>query len=177
MTPICQRFRKTESSNEELKIDRCHNITLTIPMKLNRKGGNFVKLSMVAALSLSFGGVAMADENDTPMTKEMKAASLALKNLRKIARDDWAGMAKAARDAHTALLKSMPEQATMIKDMKDGKEKAIALADSRRILGLCYAALCELEIAFINKDQAKVDAAMEKIKALKKEGHENYSDD
>ena len=119
-------------------------------MKSKRTFGTFGALAMVAAASLTFCGTAMADENDTPMTKEMKATSLALKSLRKIARDDWDGMAKAAREAHTALLKSMPEQAAIIKEMKDGKEKAIALADSRRILGLCYAALCELEIAFIN---------------------------
>ena len=58
-----------------------------------------------------------------------------------------------------------------------GDEKAKALADSRRLLGLSYAALCELEIAYLEKDPAKIEAAMTKVKGTKKEGHKKYTDD
>lgn len=61
--------------------------------------------------------------------------------------------------------------------MADGKDKAKALADYRRMMGLSYASLCELEIAYLEEDAEKVDAAMTKVKAGKKEGHKKYSDD
>lgn len=119
----------------------------------------------------------LAEEEKTPMQKEMGKASSALKSLRKIKKDDWAGMVQASRQAHEAFLKSMAYQSSFIKEMKEGKEKEVALADSRRLMGLSYAALCELEIAYLEQDQEKVAKAMKKIKALKKEGHEKYTDD
>ena len=139
-------------------------------MKMNQ-------LLVMVALPLSLFCQLNAEEKDTPMTTEMKAASKALKELRKIKPGDWEAMAKTVRASHTALLKSMSETAALVKEMKDGPEKAIATADSRKLLGLCYAALCELEIAYLKKDAAAAAKAMEKIKEIKKEGHEKYSDD
>jgi len=137
----------------------------------------FFKRSLVVLGAMVFTASAQAQDDETPMTKEMSATSKALKSLRKIDLNDWDALAKAARDAHTAFLKSMPEVATMVKEMKDGPEKEKALADSRRLMGLCYAALCELELAYLAKDKAKVAAVMSKIKEVKKEGHEKYTDD
>ncbi len=65
----------------------------------------------------------------------------------------------------------------MVEEMKDGKEKTKAIADYRRLMGLSYAALCELELAYLEEDQAKVDAVMKKVKAGKKEGHKKYEDE
>ena len=52
-----------------------------------------------------------------------------------------------------------------------------AIADYRRMMGLSYADLCELELAYLDQDADKVDEVMTKIKAGKKEGHKKYSDD
>ncbi len=117
------------------------------------------------------------DEDDTPLDKVMKETSKALKLLRKIDKNDWAAGAKAARAAAEGCRKGMAYVPALIKDMKEGKEKAKALADYKRLMGLSYAALCELELAYLDEDQAKVDAAMKKVKAGKKSGHKKYSDD
>ena len=118
-----------------------------------------------------------AQQDDSPMTKEMKASSLALKELRKIPRGDWEAMAKAVRDAQQALLKSMSFVPTLVQEMPEGPEKAKAAATARQVLGSCYVALSELELAYLAKDQDKVNAAMEKVKEIKKEGHQSFADD
>lgn len=107
----------------------------------------------------------------------MKQASKALKALRKLPKDDWAGGAKAARTAADGIRRGMEFVPVMIKDMQDGVEKEKALADYRRLMGLNYAALCELELAYLEKDAAKVEAAAKSWKALKKEGHKKYEDE
>ena len=111
------------------------------------------------------------------MTKEMKTVSQQLKSLRTMPKDDFAAAADAVRTAHEALLAAMEYTAAMVEEMPDGHEKAKALADSRRVLGLSYAALCELELAYLEKDPVKVAAAMSKVKDTKKEGHKKYTDD
>lgn len=111
------------------------------------------------------------------MGKQMEEISDSLKALRKIEKDDYAQGATLVRTAHEAMLKSMVHQAALVKEMQDGPEKVKALADSRRLMGLAYAALCELEIAYLEKDDAKIEAAMDKVKGSKKEGHKKYTDD
>jgi len=115
-------------------------------------------------------------EDDTPMSEEMSAASKALKSLRKIDASDWDALAAAARTAHEALLKSMAYEPALIKAMPEGDEKVSALADSRMLMGLSYAAVCELELAYLSKDAEKVAAVTQKIKDLRKEGHEAYKE-
>jgi hypothetical protein len=116
-------------------------------------------------------------DEDTPLTQTMKQSSNALKSLRKIDKDDWAGGAEAARSAAEGIRKGMEYVPVLIKDMADGKDKVKALADYRRMMGLSYAYLCELEMAYLEEDAGKVDEAMSKVKAGKKEGHKTYSDD
>ncbi len=48
---------------------------------------------------------------------------------------------------------------------------------SRRLMGLTYAILCEMEIAYVKKDDALVKDLAKKWKGLKKEGHKKYTDD
>jgi hypothetical protein len=66
---------------------------------------------------------------------------------------------------------------SLVKEMKDGDEKVIALADSRRLMGMTYAILCEMEIAYIKKDDKLIGELARKWKDLKKEGHKKYTDD
>lgn len=141
-------------------------------------GLNYLK--KVSLLGLSVLSVTMIDvraDEDTPMAKEMQAVSRSLKELRKISKTDYAAGAAAARNAHEALLKSMAYTPTMVKEMPAGLEKEKALADARKLLGESYAALCELELAYLDKSDAKIAAAMKKIKVTKGEGHKKYTDD
>ncbi len=134
----------------------------------------------LGALALGFIGTASAiaaDEEDTPMTKEMKEISSSLKSLRKIDKSDYAAGAAAVRKAHEATLRSMAYSPALVKEMADGAEKEIALADSRRLMGLTYAALCELEVAYLKKDDKLIGELAQKWKDLKKEGHKAYTDD
>ena len=63
----------------------------------------------------------------------------------------------------------------MFKELKDGsKEKAKATADYKRLMGLALAGLGELELAYLNEDEAKADEVIDKLKDLKKEGHNAY---
>ncbi len=121
--------------------------------------------------------IADDDKEGTPMEKEMKTVSDRLKALRKMDKSDYVGGAKVVREAHSALLRSMAFDPSLVKDMKDGDQKAIALADSRRLMGLTYAILCELEIAYIKKDDKLITELASKWKSLKKEGHKAYTDD
>lgn len=135
----------------------------------------------LGAIALGFLGCAsaIADEGDdhTPMAKEMKTVSDKLKSLRKIDKADYAAGAKAVREANAALLRSMAFVPALVKDMPDGDEKTIAIADAGRLLGLNYAVLCELEIAYIKKDDKLIGELATKWKELKKEGHKKYEDD
>lgn len=132
--------------------------------------------AVAAAFAMSAASVIAQEDDETPLAKEMSGTSSALKSLRKIAKDDYIGGAAAARTAHEHFLKGMTYTASMIEDMDPGLDKAKALADQRRINGLAYAALCELEIAYLAKDDAAIKAATTKIKEIKKEGHEKYED-
>ncbi len=132
----------------------------------------------LGAASLCLVAPVVADEEDhTPLGEAMEQSAKALKSLRTIDKADWAGGAKAARVAADGCRKGMAYEPAMLKEMPEGKEKAKALADYKRLMGVCYAALCELELAYLDEDQAKVDAAMSKIKSVKKEGHKKYEDD
>lgn len=128
-------------------------------------------------MCLAVPTTASADEDDTPLAKAMKESSTALKKLRKMDKDDWKGGAAAARAAAEGCRKGMAYIPAMVKEMPDGDEKTKAIADYRRLMGLSYAALCELELAYLEKSAEKVAAAMTKIKAGKKEGHKKYEDE
>ncbi len=118
-----------------------------------------------------------AEEEDSPLTVAMDQTSSALKKLRKIAKDDWASGAKEARIAADGIRKGMKFIPAIVELMPDGKDKDKAIADYRMMMGLSYAAICELELAYLEEDQNKVDAASKKVKGGKKEGHKKYTDD
>ncbi len=115
--------------------------------------------------------------DDTPLTKTMEEASEAIKSLRKIDKNDWNSGADLARKAADGIRKGMEFIPWLIEEMPDGLEKTKAIADYRRMMGLSYADLCELELAYLDQDADKVDEVMTRVKAGKKEGHKKYSDD
>lgn len=131
----------------------------------------------VLAASVVFSAPIHAEEEETPLEKTMEQTSRALKSLRKIDKSDWAAGAEAARKAADGIRQGMAYEPAIAKDITDAKEKAKAIADYRRLMGESYATLCELEMAYLEEDQEKVDAVTKKVKAGRKEGHKKYTDD
>ena len=86
-------------------------------------------------------------------------------------------MVALAQAAQKATLKSLEYLPMIFKDVKDAKELAKGTADYKRLVGLSYVALCELELAFIAEDEAKADEILGKLKDLKTEGHNAYTED
>ena len=135
-------------------------------------------LTPIMAVSLSVSGLSMAeDHEESPLAQSMDQTSDALKLLRKIDKDDWAAGAAAAREAAAGIAKGMLHLPALVVAMPEGKEKSLAAADYRKVMGEAYIAICELELGYLEEDQEKIDAAVAKIKATKKEGHKKYEDE
>jgi hypothetical protein len=71
-------------------------------------------------------------------------------------------------------MKHLPVQ---ISGMPDGSDKAKAVADYKRLMGVTLVAMAELEIAFLSEDEAKAEELADKLKDIKAEGHERYNDE
>ncbi|MGC6464043.1 MAG: hypothetical protein ACON5N_00485 [Akkermansiaceae bacterium] len=130
-------------------------------------------LAIAAVMGFSIIAPSYADD-ETPLTQEMDKVSSSLKGLRKA--ETFADKIKLAQDAQKATLKSLEYLPAIFKDVKDAKALAKGTADYKRLIGLTYAALCELELAFIAEDEAKADEIVDKLKELKKEGHREYTE-
>ena len=135
---------------------------------------------IVAAGMVGIAPVAQAaDDDETPLAIQMDEMSSALKSLRRLARDPerWSKSAAAIVKGAQACIKAMAYVPSEIEALPAGLEKAKALADARRMMGLTLAAFSELELAFLAKDEEKVDAAIDKLKELKGDAHEKYNKD
>lgn len=135
-------------------------------------------IAKVLALFVLLGSVGVApvmaedDKPETPMGEQMDVLSGSLKGLRRA--DGFEAKAELARKAQAALIKAMQYQPAIFNDIKDPKAKAVASADFKRLMGLTLAGLGELELAFLNEDEEKAEAVADRLKDLKKEGHEAY---
>jgi hypothetical protein len=131
------------------------------------------------ALGAMMGLVAVApvraDDDETPLSEQMEETSAALKGLRKA--PDFAAKAELARKGQESTLNSLKYLPKMFAGMKDEKVKAKATADYKRLVGQAYSLFAELEMAFLDEDDAKADAVVDKLKDLKKEGHDAYIED
>jgi soluble cytochrome b562 len=116
---------------------------------------------------------AMAQDKDhTPLGDQMESVNDAFKAFRR--ETDPVKGATQAREAHTALIKSLGEVPVTIKEMPEGPEKAKALVAYRKMMGNLYVTLCDVEEAFLNGKVDEVAKIIEKIKELKKEGHKKF---
>ena len=120
-----------------------------------------------------------ADEVETPLGEQMEIVSGKLKSLRKLreSEDRWSASAERVREAQKALIKALEFEPALLGEMPDGPEKKKAVADYKRLMGLSLAALCELELAFLNEDAEAAERIAERLKDLKKEGHKKYEDE
>jgi len=125
------------------------------------------------AMSMVMGAfnTASADE-DTPLAEKMDVISSSLKGLRRA--ENFEEKAQLARDAQAAALASLEYLPMMFEKVTDKKELAKNTADFKRLVGLTYSKLAELEMAFIAEDEEKADKIADELKDLKKEGHTAY---
>ncbi len=136
---------------------------------------NFSIKTMVVAFLMGMAAMTPVVGDDTPLGKEMDELSGSLKGLRKA--ETWADKVALAQKGQVATLNSLKHLPVIFKDIKDEAEKKKATADYKRLMGLTYVGLCELEMAFLAEDEDKADAAIDKLKELKKEGHRAYTED
>lgn len=123
---------------------------------------------------LGLGMIVPVYADDTPLAEEMDVLSGSLKKLRKA--ETAAEKVDLVHAAQKSTIKSLQYSPMVFKDIKDEKEKAKATADYKRLIGLTYAKLCELEMAYLAGDEEKADEIKGELKDLKKDGHEKYTD-
>lgn len=123
---------------------------------------------------LGLGMIVPVHADDTPLAEEMDVLSGSLKKLRKA--ETAAEKVDLVHAAQKSTIKSLQYSPIVFKDIKDEKEKAKATADYKRLIGLTYAKLCELEMAYLAGDEEKADEIKGELKDLKKDGHEKYTD-
>ena len=123
---------------------------------------------------LGLGMIVPVHADDTPLAEEMDVLSGSLKKLRKA--ETAAEKVDLVHAAQKSTIKSLQHSPMVFKDIKDEKEKAKATADYKRLIGLTYAKLCELEMAYLAGDEEKADEIKGELKDLKKDGHEKYTD-
>ena len=123
---------------------------------------------------LGLGMLVPVHADDTPLAEEMDVLSGSLKKLRNA--ETAAEKVDLVHAAQKATIKSLQYSPMVFKDIKDEKEKAKATADYKRLIGLTYAKLCELEMAYLAGDEEKADEIKGELKDLKKDGHEKYTD-
>ncbi len=119
--------------------------------------------------------VVAEDDEDTPLMEEMGDVSSALKGLRRA--ENFAEKAELARKGQTATINALKYLPLIFKDITDEKKKVRATADYKRMVGLTFSLFCELELAFLDENEEKADEVVDKLKDLKKEGHDTYVED
>lgn len=115
----------------------------------------------------------MAD--DTPLAKQMEVMNDAYKAMRR--EEDPAKGAALAREAQDAMVKAITETPELVKGMPEGPEKAKASAEYRKMMGGLISTLASMEIAFLDKDLAKVKEIVESMRDIKKEGHDKFMEE
>lgn len=114
-----------------------------------------------------------AEEEDTPLGKQMESLNDAFKALNK--EQDPVKGAALARTAQEGILKGISLVPTLITDtIKDAKEKEKAIADYRKMMGETFVIFCKIETAFLENKLDEVAKLSTEAKAMKKEGHKKY---
>ncbi len=114
-------------------------------------------------------------QDETALGKQMEAMNDAYKAMRR--ETDPAKGAALAREAQDAMVKAIVELPEMVKAMPEGPEKAKASAGYRKMMGGLIATLCDMEIAFLDGDMAKVKEIVESMRDIKKQGHDKFMEE
>ncbi len=119
------------------------------------------------------GGVQAQDE--TPLGLQMEAMNDAYKVFRR--ETDPAKGAALAREAQEAVIKGFSELPEQLKVMPAGPDKAKATAEFRKMMGVLFSALCDVELAFLDGNIEEVAKIVDTLKDLKKEGHDKFMEE
>ena len=138
-----------------------------------------MKMKMILcgfAATMMFVQPGMSEDEDTPLAKQMEVMNDAYKTMRR--EQDPAKGAALAREAQDAMVKAIVETPKLVKAMPDGPEKVKASAEYRKMMGSLISTLASLEIAFLDKDMAKVKEIIEgTMRDSKKEGHDKFMEE
>jgi len=128
---------------------------------------------LIATCLAAFAIPVSAD--DTELGKTMDSFNDHYKSIRR-EKDPAKGLIS-AREAQKLVAASLSMTPALVEEMKDGPAKDNALAMYRQMMGECYVTLCKIEQAYLAKDLDAVAKLYDSLKALKKDGHEKYTDD
>jgi len=149
----------------------CHAIPSTkYPMKIK------LLLTLFSALAMSFSGVVLAADEDTPLSKEMTAMNKSLKTIKR-------QMADPAKNADNLELigkvKAGIEKAHELSPKKTDKQadKAAYTAKFKDEMGDLSKAVGDLETAIKGDKADDAKKAMDKIYQLKEKGHKDFGVD
>lgn len=109
------------------------------------------------------------------MAEQMERLNDAFKALRK--ESDATKRSALARSAQEAIAEGLGELPELVKKMPEGPEKLLVAAQYRKMMGQLYLCFCELEEACLNGNDDEVAAQIEKIRELKKSGHNRFMED
>lgn len=127
------------------------------------------------AATLMFVQPGRAEDEDTPLAKQMEAMNDAYKAMRR--ETDTAKGASLAREAQDAMVKAIAEVPDLVKAMPDGPEKAKASAEFRKMMGSLISTLAGMELAFLDGDLDKVKEIVESMRDMKKKGHDKFMEE
>ncbi len=127
------------------------------------------------AASLMFVQSGIAEDEETPLGKQMEVMSDAYKAMRRT--EDPAKGAVLAREAQDAMIKAVSEIPKLVKEMPDGPEKAKASAEYRKSIGGLISTLASMELAFLDNDLDKVKEIVSTMRDIKKEGHDKFMEE
>ena len=133
---------------------------------------SFKSLALVAVIGFSFISPISADDDETPLAEQMSEVSGSLKRLRRAESVDE--KVALIHKAQVATLKGLEFLPAGFEKIKDAKEKAKMTAGYKKLTGQAYVLLCELEEAVLAEDEEKYDEVYDKLKDIKKEGHQAY---
>lgn len=126
-------------------------------------------------MGVSLPLVAENDTPESPLARQMSELSDAYKTLKKETNPEKGAVS--ARVAQQALVLGLAELPEMLKKMPDGPAKAAASAEYRKLMGQCYVIFCEIEQAFLAGKVEEIEGLIERLKAVKKSGHQKFIED
>lgn len=134
------------------------------------------RLLLLGCTMCLLGPVFAADDHeDTPLGKQMEIFNDAYKAFRK--ETDPVKGAEQVREAQQAVLKGMGELPSMLAKMPDGRDKQMAAAQFRKMMGRLFVTLSEVEEAFLTGKTDEVARLVETLKEMKKAGHDKFMEE
>lgn len=130
-----------------------------------------LRIVLVGAL-MGAGSLSASDE-DSVLHDKMEQVSRSLKLLRR-AGEDYEKATGLVQEAQVIMLECFSLMPYLVEKMPEGKEKALAMAQYRKLMAESYKKLCDLELAYLSGDIDKIDDALDEVKGSRKDGHEKF---